>query len=110
MVKLILKEFLNLWWFRNKCRHGHCEEEEAAIRRKKAKKRCAEIYQKSKKLCKRDRNLFCSVSRTDKWNTGTMLSYLEWAEPLLKKCLGSKNLCRPFKKWDVTLGEVINPP
>ena len=110
VVKAILQQALNLWYFRNKLRHGNDREEEAAIRRRKALKRCKALDSRVRRLS-RDKDIFVSNETTQKWTTGMIVNYLTWAEPLATKMAKEPN-CepRPEIKWDVTSGEVYDPP
>ena len=110
VVTLILQMVLDLWWFRNKRRHGNDHEEEANIKRKRALQRCTELGARVKRLTKH-RDLFVLEDKLEKWNTGMIVHYLKWAEPLVTKLEKAPN-CepRPAQKWDVTNGEVYDPP
>ena len=110
VVKIILQMALEMWWCRNKIRHGTDREEEAAIKRKRALQRCTELGERVKRL-RAHKNLFVPTDKLKKWTTGMILHYLRWAEPLASK-IGKAPNCepRPTQKWDVTSGEVYDPP
>ena len=110
VVKMILQQVLSLWWYRNKKRHGNDREEETAIRRKRALARCKALLKKVERVSNRD-ELFASMEKLSKWNTGTILHYLAGAEPLAEKLSTEGNDgVRPMKKWDRTKGKVYDPP
>ena len=108
-VKIILTEFLQLWWFRNDLRHNGEEEKNKERRREMALHRCRLLSKRIRRLGKDDQQLFANDSVVCSWNTGTIRAYLNWAEPLADECADSR-VRRERSDWDMTDGEVIDPP
>ena len=109
VVTAILQEFLLLWWQRNEIRHGRADGHETKRRRERAEARCKSLTPRIKRLRPSDQKLFEDENTVLKWKTGAIFSYLYSKEPLLQKCeeeVGD----RPKGDWDMTEGEVIDPP
>ena len=101
LVKLILRASLELWWFRNKKRHGNDREEEIAIRRKRALERCRSLDTRVSRLKKAYQKLFVPLEKLKKWTTGVILHHLAWAETLATKCENETKL-RPTERKNGT--------
>ena len=108
-VSAILNEFLSLWWFRNEIRHGGEDGHEKKRRRERAESRCKAFTTRIARLKQCDRKLFQDEATVLKWSTGAILSYLHSVEPLLDKCEADMRE-RPRRVWDMTDGEVTDPP
>ena len=83
-AKALLRAALDIWWFRNRQRHGNDKEEEAAFQRRKALERCRALSARVTRL-KHNANFFMATERLEKWHTGMILHYLSWAEDLCQK-------------------------
>ena len=105
----ILNEFLNLWWYRNEIRHGRDDGHDNNRKRLRAESRCRALTPRIARLKPSDRKIFVDEEKILKWNTGAILSYLHSMEPLLRKCEADIR-DRPRRDWDMTDGEVIDPP
>ena len=109
VVKSIFGEFLNLWWLRNDIRHGRNETEESEARRMRAKRRCLALEPRIKRLKPSTRKLFVDEETWKKWRTREIISYANWASDMVK--LHESIFVRGSRTdWDVTEGEVIDPP
>ena len=71
--------------------------------------RCRLLSKRIRRLGKDDQQLFANDSVVCSWNTGTIRAYLNWAEPLADECADSR-VRRERSDWDMTDGEVIDPP
>ena len=108
-VSAILHEFLQLWWHRNEIRHGRADGHDNKRRRQRAEFRCKALTPRIKRLRASDQKLFEEETTVLKWKTGAIFSYLYGKEPLLRKC---EEDVRSRRKgdWDMTEGEVTDPP
>ena len=111
-IRAIFLLAIDLWHTRNHLRYDKNEEDMKRRRMEIARKRCASMRERIKRLNPSDRRLFESDEACEKMDRNHLDCYLNWALPLLEKCEENIQVIRSdrSRSWDATEGEIPIPP